>query len=560
MGKLGYMSPEQAQAKTVDYRSDLFSAGIVIWELLTGRALYQGGTMGEMVAQMAFPNVPSPRTLRPEISDTLEQIVMGSLQTDPNDRYARGDDFARALNELAVREGLTVGAEEVGNYVRAMCPEEFAAERKLQSQLSIMRKKASAPEQATAEIEGTFLRPSSPKLATDQVAQHQPDLTPAQRALSVNAQPTPAAPKAKSKAPIPSPDQAQVRTQARRQAQASSAAAEETVSEPVVVPRSKAPLIGVAVVVLAVIGGGAFFALRSKDEPAPVVVPPVVEKPVEKQPDPVAVEKPVEKPEATPGPIEAVAEKAEVLGMVATTGDDLAIRIDDDGKVIIIVPEGHKTVFAEGDDVLLIGPPDADKKAPIYAKAIVDDIKGRLVKLEIEKGNKAAARFAQRQVSSVKVPRKPKKPVEVAAVDKTPVRQPVVDKTPTVQPVEKPVTEKPVQPAMVPEAFPKTGPTQQQQVVAPAQVAIKGELTVFRRTQRMVIQNRTGVTLTNCTVRLTNNHTATLASIGASVELLASSFKLDPRGVDPALKAYFDRGYSAVYCTEGTGGFYTAYR
>jgi eukaryotic-like serine/threonine-protein kinase len=83
MGKLGYMSPEQALAKQVDHRSDIFSSGIVVWEMLAGRSMYQGGTMSEMVAQMAVADVPSLSAVRPDISPTLEQIVMRAPMTSP---------------------------------------------------------------------------------------------------------------------------------------------------------------------------------------------------------------------------------------------------------------------------------------------------------------------------------------------------------------------------------------------------------------------------------------------------------------------------------------------
>ena len=172
MGKLGYMSPEQAMAMPVDHRSDIFSTGIVVWELLTGRPLYEAGTTAEMVAKMGHPSIESPRAIRPEISSALEQIIMRALQVDPAARYARADEFARALNELAVREGLTVGAEEVGNFVRAMCPEEFAAERELQSKLLMMRQKAAPeaepqPEWSEPEaLNGTLVRSAQPAVVS----------------------------------------------------------------------------------------------------------------------------------------------------------------------------------------------------------------------------------------------------------------------------------------------------------------------------------------------------------------------------------------------------------
>ena len=124
------LAPEvlhHAKRAVIDHRSDIYSAGIVVWELLAGRPLIQGGTVGEMVAMMANPKLPSLRDLRPEVSEAVEKMVLRALQPDPASRYSRADDFARAINEQLVREGLVVGAEDVGNYVRAMCPEEFAA-------------------------------------------------------------------------------------------------------------------------------------------------------------------------------------------------------------------------------------------------------------------------------------------------------------------------------------------------------------------------------------------------------------------------------------------------
>ena len=190
LGKLGYMSPEQALAKPVDHRSDIYSAGIVLWELMTGRSLFGSGTIPEMMARMARPTIPSISELRPEVSPALEKIVLRALQTDPLARYDRADDFARSLNEIAVHEGLGISAEEVGNYVRAMCSGEYAAERALQSKLSSLAKRKSVVGAAPAPVEGTLMRaPASAAAAAGGFAptmapRSDPGLTPAQKALS----------------------------------------------------------------------------------------------------------------------------------------------------------------------------------------------------------------------------------------------------------------------------------------------------------------------------------------------------------------------------------------
>jgi serine/threonine-protein kinase len=136
MGKLGYMSPEQVRAEALDHRGDIYSCGVVVWELLAGRPLVAHGTVGEMMAAMSNPSVPALHELRSDIDPALDAVVRRALAPSPADRYARADDFARALNEQFLRTGSSFGAEEVGNFVRAICPDAFATQRKLISGIS----------------------------------------------------------------------------------------------------------------------------------------------------------------------------------------------------------------------------------------------------------------------------------------------------------------------------------------------------------------------------------------------------------------------------------------
>ena len=119
-GKLGYMSPEQAAGEVLDARSDIFSLGIVIWEMLAGRRLYQGDSEGELFAQVKRAEVPPPRSLRDEIDDGLERVLMRMLATDRDERYASA---AEALEELsrfdAGGDSLAVSA-----YLRDLLPDD----------------------------------------------------------------------------------------------------------------------------------------------------------------------------------------------------------------------------------------------------------------------------------------------------------------------------------------------------------------------------------------------------------------------------------------------------
>lgn len=148
MGKLGYMSPEQARAEPLDHRTDIYSCGVMIWELLAGRPLIGHGTVGEMMAAMARPQVPSLHELRPQVDPAIDAVVRRALAPDPQERYGRADELARALNENLLRFSTALGAEEVGNFVRALCPEAFSAQRKLISRISGVRRPPSTPPMA----------------------------------------------------------------------------------------------------------------------------------------------------------------------------------------------------------------------------------------------------------------------------------------------------------------------------------------------------------------------------------------------------------------------------
>ncbi len=96
-GKPAYMSPEQLRAEPLDGRSDLFAAGIMLWELLTGIPLF-GGVTREVFAQILFRTVPRPGQLAAGVPADLEAVVMKLLARDREDRYPTAD---AAIEDLA---------------------------------------------------------------------------------------------------------------------------------------------------------------------------------------------------------------------------------------------------------------------------------------------------------------------------------------------------------------------------------------------------------------------------------------------------------------------------
>jgi serine/threonine protein kinase len=100
-GKISYMSPEQARGAPIDRRSDIFSLGIVLWEMVTTQRLYRGendlATLQLIITQPPKP----PSVVRPDVPPELERIVLRALAQNPDDRYATAEQLVTDLDELA---------------------------------------------------------------------------------------------------------------------------------------------------------------------------------------------------------------------------------------------------------------------------------------------------------------------------------------------------------------------------------------------------------------------------------------------------------------------------
>ena len=100
LGSVHYISPEQARGSHIDERSDLYSAGVVLYEMITGRLPFEGDTPVSVAIQHINSIPLSPREIDPAIPEALEAITMKAMAPDPDNRYLSADDMLADLEEF----------------------------------------------------------------------------------------------------------------------------------------------------------------------------------------------------------------------------------------------------------------------------------------------------------------------------------------------------------------------------------------------------------------------------------------------------------------------------
>ncbi len=120
-GKLAYMSPEQISGSEIDRRSDVFSASVVFWELLTGKKLFGQGEPGATTYAVLNREIEPPSSLNPAVPEALDAIVMRGLSRDREARPKTARELAVALEGLK----LSATANSVSEFVYAMAKEDI---------------------------------------------------------------------------------------------------------------------------------------------------------------------------------------------------------------------------------------------------------------------------------------------------------------------------------------------------------------------------------------------------------------------------------------------------
>jgi serine/threonine-protein kinase len=112
-GKLSYLAPEQMRGERATRRTDVYAAGVVLWEALTGRRLFDGDCAGAITEQILVGYIDPPSKYLPELSEGLDRVVLRALETEPRRRFATAEEMAIALEQAET----PAPATEVGAWV-----------------------------------------------------------------------------------------------------------------------------------------------------------------------------------------------------------------------------------------------------------------------------------------------------------------------------------------------------------------------------------------------------------------------------------------------------------
>jgi serine/threonine-protein kinase len=122
-GKAAYMSPEYLERRPYDRRSDVWTLGVVLWELLTGQRLFRRETEGDTFSAVLCQPIAPASTFASNVDARLDEIIARALSRDVEERYASAHDMAQKLEAYLACNGGAVGAPDVGAWLRNILPD-----------------------------------------------------------------------------------------------------------------------------------------------------------------------------------------------------------------------------------------------------------------------------------------------------------------------------------------------------------------------------------------------------------------------------------------------------
>ncbi len=149
IGNLTYMSPEQAKKQIVDGRADIYSCGVMLWELFAWHALPQKGDPIERWRKAANPTWEAPSLLHPSLPPQVDALILKALKKDPAERYKTAAEFGAALRALRMQHAPNVGQKDLADLLSRAFHREKAAEDSVLKE--VVRGKSGAGSSASRE-------------------------------------------------------------------------------------------------------------------------------------------------------------------------------------------------------------------------------------------------------------------------------------------------------------------------------------------------------------------------------------------------------------------------
>jgi serine/threonine protein kinase len=128
-GKFSYMSPEQVRGLPLDHRTDIFSAGIVLHEMLACERLFKDDSEFVLMEKVRRAEVKPPSTFNRRVPEQLDAIVLRALSREPSARFQDAEAMAQQLEHML--EGYQFSPTELGEFIRGLFPSDYANEQSI---------------------------------------------------------------------------------------------------------------------------------------------------------------------------------------------------------------------------------------------------------------------------------------------------------------------------------------------------------------------------------------------------------------------------------------------
>src|SRR5688572_23518710 len=155
LGSPAYMAPEHVEGRQLDFRTDVFAAGIVLYQLTVGKLPFEGKNPHEVLKRIAECKFVDPRQANPQIGNRLGRIILRAMAAEPSDRFAAVGEMSVALESYLEESGIATDklAGELARYFAGPAAYEQALETRLVEHLTARGQKLLASEDRSAALD-----------------------------------------------------------------------------------------------------------------------------------------------------------------------------------------------------------------------------------------------------------------------------------------------------------------------------------------------------------------------------------------------------------------------